>query len=123
MRTKNSLALMVIGIFLLPLTLMGQTISENQAFHIHEDVVHPDKISDYEQICKKLINSMKEYNIQDAVWNAASTADGRYIYIQPIENMADLDKNAFASLSEKMGKEAVKNLFAEMDKCYDIEQD
>jgi len=37
--------------------------------------------------------------------------------------MADLDKNAFASLSEKMGKEAVKNLFAEMDKCYDIEQD
>jgi len=123
MRTTNSLALMLIGLFLLPLALMAQTYSEDQAFHIHEDVVHPDKISDYEQVSKKLISSLKEYNIQDAVWNAASTADGRYLYIQPINNMADLEKNIFASLAEKMGKEAVKNLFVEMDKCYDIEQD
>ena len=123
MRTKNSLALMLIGLFLLPLALTAQTYSEDQAFHIHEDVVSPDKISDYEQICSKLVNSMKEYNIQDVVWNAASTADGRYLYIQPIETMADLEKYPFASLAEKMGKEAVDNIFAKMDKCYDIEHD
>ena len=123
MRTFNSLALMLIGLFLLPLALTAQTYSEDQAFHIHEDVVSPDKVSEYEQICKKLVSSMKEYNIQDVVWNAASTADGRYIYIQPIENMADLGKYPFASLVEKMGKEAVDNIFDKMDTCYDIEHD
>lgn len=123
MRTTHSLALMLIGIFMFPLALTAQTYSEDQVFNIHEDVVSPEKISEYEQICKELISSMKEYNIQDAFWNAASTTDGRYIYIQPIESMADLDKYPFASLSEKMGKEAVANLFARMDKCYDVEHD
>lgn len=123
MRTTQALALMLIGLFLLPLALTAQTYTDDKAFHIHEDVVSPEKVSDYEQITKKLVSSMKEYNIQDMQWNAASTADGRYLYIQPIESMADLGKYPFASLAEKMGKEAVDNLFAKMDKCYDIEHD
>lgn len=123
MRTTHSLALLLLGLFLFPLAMGAQTYSEDQAFHIHEDVVSPDKVADYEQICAKLISSMKEYNIQDVVWNAASTSEGQYIYIQPIKSMADVEKYPFASLVEKMGKEAVDAIFDKMDKCYDIEHD
>lgn len=37
--------------------------------------------------------------------------------------MAALDKPLFATLAEKMGDDAMTDLFNRMDKCYDVEQD
>lgn len=41
-----------------------------------------------------------------------------YLYVSPINNMADFDKNTFASLQPKMGNEAFNKMFADFDKCY-----
>lgn len=107
----------------LPLQIEAQEAAKNQAFWIHEDVVKPAKIGDYEKVCKELLSEMKKHNITDQQWMAASTNDNRYMFIGEIDNMAELDEQPFATLSEKMGKEAMSNLFGNMNKCYDIEHD
>lgn len=105
---------------LVPLSMLAQ---ENQSFWVHEDVVKPAKIMEYEAVCKELIGHMKTHDIKDGNWITTNTSDNRYLYVSPIKNMADLDKPVFASLAEKMGQEAMSDLFARMDKCYDVEHD
>ncbi len=97
--------------------------SANQSYWVHEDVVKPGMMAEYEAVCKELNGHMKTHNIQGAGWIATNTSDNRYLYVSPIANMADLDKSVFKELSEKMGQEAMSALFARMDKCYDTEQD
>lgn len=106
---------------LLPIGLMAQ--GSNQSFWVHEDVVKPGMVSEYEAVCKELIGQMKTHDFKDASWITTNTADNRYLFVSPIENMAELDKPVFASLAEKMGQEAMSALFARMDKCYDVEHD
>lgn len=123
MRTCKSFVIALVITLALPINLSAQEAPKNQAYHIHEDVVKPNMVGEYEAICKEFLGHMKSYNIQGAKWITASTADSRYLYVQPIENMADLDKNPISKLAEKMGKEQVSELFQRMDKCYDTEQD
>lgn len=123
MRTCKSFIIALAIAMVIPLSLSAQDAPKNQAYHIHEDVVKPSMVGEYEAICKEFLGHMKSYNIQGAKWIAASTADSRYLYVQPIDNMADLDKNPISQLAEKMGKEQVGDLFDRMDKCYDTEQD
>ena len=88
-----------------------------QAFSIHEDKVKPSKIAKYEKAAKAFNEMCNTYK-PDTNWSAASTVNGSYFYITPIENMAELDSRPFASLFEKAGDKATK-LFEEMDTCYD----
>ena len=94
-----------------------------QSFWIHEDLVKPSKVMEYEAVGKELIGHLKKHNIQEVNFMATSMDDNRYIFIGPLANMADLDQNIFATLSEKMGKEAFSDLFRRMDACYDVEHD
>ncbi len=93
--------------------------TKNQAFYIHEDQVRPSMIQEYEKISKDFKEACIKHNLQDISWNVASTSTGRYFNISPIENMADLDKNVMAPLSEKMGKEAFNDMFKRFNECYD----
>ncbi len=122
MKTKLSTFLTWAMLALLPFALFAQG-SGNQSYWIHEDVVKPGMVGEYEAVCKELIGHMKAHNIQGSGWIATNTSDNRYLYVSPIANMADLDKNVFVTLAEKMGQEAMGALFARMDKCYDVEQD
>ncbi|MGB5822321.1 MAG: hypothetical protein WBG90_22755 [Saonia sp.] len=100
----------------------AQEESKTQAYWIHEDVVKPAMVAEYEAVCKELTENMKKHNIQEVNSLVANTVDSRYLWIGPIENMAQLDKPLFATLAEKMGAEEMGTLFNRMDKCYDIEQ-
>lgn len=93
--------------------------TKNQAFYIHEDQVKPSMIQEYEQVSKEFTEACKTHNLPDVSWNIAATSTGRYLTISPIENMADLDKNVFEPLQEKMGEEAFGDIFKRFNKCYD----
>lgn len=96
---------------------------DSQSYWIHEDVVKPSKVADYEAVCKELTDNLKKHNIQELSTIVTNTEDDRYLWVSPIANMADIDKPIFTTLMEKMGKEAFSNLFNRMDECYDVEQD
>lgn len=89
-----------------------------QAFWVHEDHVKPAMVDEYEAVGKKLIENLQKYNIQDEQWITAQTADFRYLYVGPLKQMADLDRELFGTLAEKMGAENMGNLFSEMDNYY-----
>jgi Fe-S cluster assembly scaffold protein SufB len=110
-------------ILLIPLGSIAQDMAKNQSFWVHEDVVKPGMMAEYEAVCKELIGHLKMHNIQEANFIVANTADNRYLYVGPIDNMADLDNSIFATLAEKMGKENMDAMFNRMDKCYDVEHD
>jgi hypothetical protein len=113
--------LLAASLFLIPPGIgLAQEESKYQAYLVHEDQVKPSMTAEYEKISKELVSVCSEHDLQDAYWNAASTADGRYFYISPLENMADLDKKPMEPLKEKMGEEAFSNLFERFDECYDI---
>jgi hypothetical protein len=123
MRTLNQILLLSTILLILPLGLTAQENSDSQKFWIHEDVVKPAMVAEYEAICKELVGNLKTHNIREANFLTSSTADNRYLYISAIENMSDLDKPVFSTLSEKMGKEKMGDIFNRMDKCYEVEHD
>lgn len=90
-----------------------------QMFTIHEDRVYPSKVAEYEKAAKNLATQLKKYNVQGADYNVLMRDDHRYIYITPIENMAQLDVNQFAEMEEEMGKSATAKMWAGFENCYD----
>ncbi len=114
------------SLFLLVLTgaiALAQEESNTQAYWVHEDVVKPSKVGDYESICKELTDNLKKHNIQEISTIVTNTEDDRYLWVSPIANMAEIDKPIFATLREKMGPQTFSNIFNRMDECYDVEQD
>ncbi len=115
-------------IFLLALLLglpLAQLVAQNsnsQAYWVHEDVVKPSMVGEYESIVKELVENLKKHDIQKVNMIVSNLDGPRYLYVGPIENMAQLDKPSFATLAEKMGADKMRALFNKMDKCYDIEQ-
>ncbi len=123
MKTIRQTLLLCAIILMVPLGSVAQDMAKNQSFWVHEDVVKPGMTSDYEAICKEFLGHLKSHNIQEANFIVTNTADNRYLYVGPIDNMADLDNSVFSTLQEKMGKENMDELFSRMDKCYDVEHD
>lgn len=123
MKTLKHTLILCAMILLVPWAGNAQDTTKNQLFWVHEDVVKPSMIAEYEAVCKELIGHLKTHNIQEANYIVTNTADNRYLYVGPIDSMADLDNHIFTALAEKMGKENMNALFSRMDKCYDVEQD
>jgi len=99
-------------------------INAQKMYRVHEDVVKPSHVMEYENVVKEVISLMNKHNIQDSQWITAVTNNSRYLFVSPIENMAELDKPSFVSeLVEKEGSEKIMDLFNRMDKCYDTELD
>lgn len=122
MKTFKMSILITLLILLLPCTGFTQENSM-KSFWIHEDVVKPSMIEEYETVCKELVSNMKKHNIAEADFIVSALAGSRYLYVGGISNMADLDKKVFSTLAEKMGPDAMSSLFERMDKCYEIEHD
>lgn len=89
-----------------------------QAYWVHEDRVKPEATDRYEQISKDLVAACKQHAIKDNQWITVALEDNSYMYLSPIANFADLDKNSFATLAEKMGSENMGKLFSRYDDCY-----
>jgi hypothetical protein len=92
-------------------------------FVVHTDNVKFEMMPKYEELALKLKKSCEENDIENMSWTAISIEDGRYVYVSPIKNMAELDTNPMADLAEKMGKEEMGEMFEEMDSCYDSHGD
>ena len=112
--------------FLIPLILMifspllgiAQEEKNYQAYWVHEDRVKPGMRDTYEQVTKDLVAACKEHNVQETQWITLRTNDNTYLYVSPINSMADLDQNGFATLSEKMGEDNFGALFARYNETY-----
>lgn len=107
------------GIAIVMLTASLTMNAQNQMFSIHADYVKPSMESEYVEISKTLIAECKKHNLQNADWTQLRMDNGTYLSFEAIPNMAALDINSFASLSEKMGKDNFRALFDRFNKCYD----
>lgn len=127
MKTKLMSVLLLVLVCTLPIltTVAQDQESTGQLFAIHEDVVIPSKVADYEKAAKNFAALLAEHNMSSMQYNAASSDDNIYLYISPIENYADLDKmNAgFAELEEKAGKEAFGNVMKQFAGKYHSHRD
>ncbi|WP_298481160.1 hypothetical protein [uncultured Maribacter sp.] len=119
MRTMKILFLMLSVQLLLPRLILAQDNNKSQAYWIHEDQVKPSMVTEYEKTTKNLVAKCKEHNLQGLDWITTVTEEYKYLYVTPIDSMADINYAAFDVLSKKMGKEALSELFSDMDKCYD----
>lgn len=118
-KTIKNILLMAILVLLAP-----KTISAQQMFHVHEDVVKPSMTMEYEAVLKEVGELIKENPLEEVTMLVLQGYNNHYYYIRPIGLMADLDKQSpVGQLAEKAGREKVGKLFNRMDKCYDVEKD
>lgn len=122
MKTKHLISLLLLTLFLPFMTMQAQE-KMMKSYWIHEDQVKPSMVAEYEAVCKELIAHCKTANLQGSDWITLAGSDFSYSFVGPIENMADLDKDPFASLNDKVGKEAMGKLWTKMNKCYDDHTD
>lgn len=108
------MTLLLMALALLPM----QSIAQDQTFVVHEDQVKPSKAVEYHKILQELADAANKFNINFS-WATIVKSNETVLYISPISNMADLDKNPFAELAEKMGKDKLDDIYNRMDKCYD----
>ena len=118
MKTKHLISFILI---LLVLPFSGLIAQDNsmQMFTVHEDRVKPSMMAQYEAACKELVAMCKEAGLTGSDWMALSATDFKYSYITKINSMADLDKDPFAGLTAKVGKDKMSNLWSKMDQCYE----
>ena len=109
----------MVAVLLLPVSMTAQ-----QKYHIHEDVVKPSMTAEYETVISEVNQLVKEHPLEGVSMLVFQSSDNNYFWISPINSMADLDKpGPVAQLAEKAGKEKVAKLFERLNKCYDVEKD
>ncbi|MFH4966476.1 hypothetical protein V8G69_15850 [Gaetbulibacter sp. M235] len=84
---------------------------------VHVDYVNPSKLMEYNKIAKDFTDACKKYNPEGS-WITAVTSDNRYMYVSPLENFAELDKNTFSDMAKAMGDDFGK-MFKDFNTCYD----
>ncbi|MVM35881.1 hypothetical protein GO755_38060 [Spirosoma sp. HMF4905] len=122
MRLLFTLALAILWLVPTAVLQAQTTPAKPQLFHIHEDPVMPTMVDEYERASKELVSQCRKYGIHVG-WLTVQDNDHRYYIIEPIEHMADLDKDPLAPLQEKIGKEVFSTLLADFDKCYPSHRD
>ncbi len=115
---QAKISIVLILLMVAPFLGLAQEEKSYQAFWVHEDRVKPGMRGTYEEITKDLVAACKEHNIQETQWITLRMNDNTYLYVTPINSMADLDKNGFATLSEKMGADNMNALFARYNETY-----
>ncbi|WP_299521290.1 hypothetical protein [Winogradskyella sp.] len=88
-------------------------------FAVHTDNVKFEMIPKYEELSLKFKTLCEEHEIKDLNWTTISVEDGRYVYVMPIKNMAELDKNHMEEMEKKIGEDKINQMFTEFDECYD----
>ncbi len=88
---------------------------KGQLYLIHEDVVKPSMVSQYEDAAKGLVAKLKEHNAAGPSFLGVTSDDLHYSYVMKVENMAALDEDLLKELAEKMGKEQMKAMWERFD--------
>ncbi|MEP7231390.1 MAG: hypothetical protein ABI691_14110 [Ginsengibacter sp.] len=122
MRTAIRTGIVMLAAFFSISTLYAQDSSKYQVYYIHEDPVNTSMVAPYEKTATDLVANCKKVKLADG-WLTLTMEDYRYIYVTPIKDMGELDKNTFEPLEKSMGREAYLKMFADFDKCYDSHRD
>jgi len=85
-------------------------------FAVYESHVKPSMNAAYRDAVKKLKASCQQQKMTFS-WFAGSLDDNTYVYLVPIKNFSDLDKNMFSELETKIGKDALAGQWQAIDKC------
>lgn len=127
MNSKPISLITVMMVSLLPLlAVQAQNQSAaTQLFTIHEDVVIPSRVVEYEKAAKNLASLMEQHNMATMQYSAANSDDFTYIYISPVTNYAGLDNlgAGFAELEEKMGTKAFEEAMGKFSGNYHSHRD
>ena len=78
-------------------------------FAVYESHVRPSMDAAYHDAVKKFKAACQQHKMTFS-WIAGELNDNSYIYLVPMKSFADLDKNMFADLETKIGKEALAGL-------------
>ncbi len=92
-----------------------------QLFTVHEDVVKPSKVAQYEAAAKSLTALFTKHGIVDVGYNAASGDDFTYLYISPVANMAAIDQasSKWTEARKKIGEATFDAAMKQYDGTYD----
>ena len=93
--------------------------AQNQMFSIHADYVKPSMEKEYISICKEYAETCKKYNLQNADFTTVRLDNGTFLTFETVANIATLDTDTSAPLTDKMGKEKFQELLVRFNKCYD----
>ena len=119
MKTLKSTLVLVILLMFTPMLSNAQDM-----YRVHEDIVKPSHVMEYEGILAEMMAMVNKHQITDASWLCSVTSNSHYLYVSSIKNYADIDKPSFITqLIEKEGRDKIADLFNRMDKCYDTELD
>lgn len=122
MKTLKITFLLALMLLVIPLTSNAQGESKKQAYVFHTDPVFISKMTEYETVAKKLADESKKHNTKMG-WAAFQMNSNNYVYVSPIKNMGELDKNDFSDLLEKMGEEEFGKLFSSFNQYYNSHSD
>ncbi len=89
---------------LIPFQTQGQN-DKDQMFAVYTYDVMPEKVKAEEVFVKEMKAKFKENKVEGPTWSTAVTNTNTFMYIVPIENMAQLDENPWEPIIKKMGKE------------------
>lgn len=88
--------------------------AEGKLFLIHQEVANPAKLAAYESTTKEVVAAATANKITRAPfhWSVYMADDLSYLYVIPIQNLAEIDgiPPAFAELAGKMGQEKFADL-------------
>ena len=107
---------------LLLLLVAGSSVAQDapSMFAVYESHVKPSMNATYQEAVKKFKATCQQQKMT-FTWHAGVLDDNSYIYLVPMKNFADLDKNMFADLEAKIGKEAMASQWQAMDKCVEYQ--
>ena len=111
----------IISLFTFSIFFMVNVSAQNdryQMFLVHEDHVKDGMTNKHMEADKALLEAAKKHKMQGMEWLMFQSDDNRIMYLSPINNFADLDKNPFGELKENMGEDAFEKLFDAFEGTY-----
>lgn len=112
------------ALFLMALAYSSQAQeAKTQMYVVHEDLVKPNMVKEYEDACKALKEAFGEHSTEGSRYLTVSLDDMRYLFVSPIANMAALDSNFFQPVVEAMGEENFGKLMSKYDGTFTTHKD
>ncbi len=113
------LAVLIVHVFAWALAAQEEEDkSPNKMFIIHEDVVKPSMVAEYEKATKGLQEALGKHGMTNLKNVVVQNDEMVYSYVSEVPNMAALDERPFAELRKKMGAEAFDAMFDEYAGTY-----
>lgn len=113
---KSILSFMMLCLFMC-FSISAQS-DRYQMYVVHEDHVKNDMMNKHIEADKAILKAAKEHNMKGMDWLTFQTEDNRVMYLTPIKNFAELDKNPFQDLKQKMGDASFEKLFEPYAETY-----